>query len=285
MNFVKSMFKANRTKFSSRHSEAYSLKNLRDSSGYLRMTNAIAVFATISLLFSLISLVPKAQAAAPTNGLVGYWAFDEGSGTTAGDSSGNGNNGTLVNGPTWTAGKVGSQAISFDGSNDYIAVSNSTSLQVAGSGNSFAVSLWMNGPAAQSNTPFLIGTEASISIQRGWALMSNATNRRLTFFVHDGTTGYATGGAAGTEFNANAWTHVVLIVDRSTSLAEIWINGTRGDADSISGAGSFEKNAGVWVGVSEANTARAYTGSLDEVRIYNRALSAAETNQLYLMGK
>src|SRR3989338_5884576 len=135
------------------------------------MTNAIAVFATISLLFSLISLVPKAQAAAPTNGLVGYWAFDEGSGTTAGDSSGNGNNGTLVNGPTWTAGKVGSQAISFDGSNDY-----------------FAVSLWMNGPAAQSNTPFLIGTEASISIQRGWALMSNATNRRLTFFVHDGTT-------------------------------------------------------------------------------------------------
>jgi len=40
-----------------------------------------------------------------------------------------------------------------------------------------------------------------------------------------------------------------------------------------------------WVGVSEANTARAYTGSLDEVRIYNRALSAAETNQLYLMGK
>src|SRR3990167_9554249 len=215
MNFVKSMLKANRTKFSSRHSEAYSLKNLRDSSGYLRMTNAIAVFATISLLFSLISLVPKAQAAAPTNGLVGYWAFDEGSGTTAGDSSGNGNNGTLVNGPTWTTGKVGSGALDFDGTNDY----------VAGSSNSFAVSIWMNGPAAQSNTPFLIGTEASISIQRGWALMSNATNRRLTFFLHDGTTGYATGGAAGTEFNANAWTHVVLIVDRSTSLAEIWING------------------------------------------------------------
>ena len=244
----------------------------------------LSLFVIWGLVFGILP-VSQANAAAPTNGLIGYWAFEEQSGTTAGDSSGNGNTGTLVNGPTWTTGKVGSGALDFDGTNDYVAVSNSTSLQVAGSGNSFAVSLWMNGPAAQSNTPFLIGTEASISIQRGWALMSNATNRRLTFFVHDGTTGYATGGAAGTEFNANAWTHVVLIVDRSTSLAEIWINGTRRDADSISGAGSFEKNAGVWVGVSEANTARAYTGSLDEVRIYNRALSAAETNQLYLMGK
>ena len=42
---------------------------------------------------------------ATTNGLVGYWNFDEGSGTTAADSSGNNNTGTLTNGPTWTAGK------------------------------------------------------------------------------------------------------------------------------------------------------------------------------------
>ena len=52
---------------------------------------------------------------ATTNGLVGYWNFDEGTGTTAGDSSGRGNTGTLVNGPTWVAGKVGSGAVQFDG--------------------------------------------------------------------------------------------------------------------------------------------------------------------------
>lgn len=40
---------------------------------------------------------------APTSGLIGHWKLDDGSGTTAVDSSGNGNNGTLVNGPTWTA--------------------------------------------------------------------------------------------------------------------------------------------------------------------------------------
>jgi hypothetical protein len=54
-------------------------------------------------------------------GLVGYWPFDEGGGTIAKDYSGNGNNGTLVNNPTWTTGKVGG-ALSFDGANDYVRV-------------------------------------------------------------------------------------------------------------------------------------------------------------------
>ena len=54
-----------------------------------------------------------------SRGLVGYWKFDEGTGTQALDSSGNSNTGTLTNGPTWTSGKVGN-AIQFDGSNDYV---------------------------------------------------------------------------------------------------------------------------------------------------------------------
>jgi hypothetical protein len=60
-------------------------------------------------------------------GLVGYWSFDEGAGTTAYDASGKGNNGTLVNGPKWTNGKFG-QALSFDGVDDYVEVPNSSLL-------------------------------------------------------------------------------------------------------------------------------------------------------------
>jgi len=56
----------------------------------------------------------NAQTADITTGLVGHWKFDEVSGTTATDSSGNNNAGTLTNGPTWTAGKIGG-ALSFDG--------------------------------------------------------------------------------------------------------------------------------------------------------------------------
>jgi hypothetical protein len=63
-----------------------------------------------------------------TSGLVGYWPFDEGTGTIAYDKSGNNNNGTLLNGPTWTSGKVGG-ALSFDGVNDYVNVGTSTILK------------------------------------------------------------------------------------------------------------------------------------------------------------
>ena len=92
----------------------------------------------LSFILTLISLAPAAQAltiqeilqgydnptgevlGATTNGLVGYWNFDEGTGTTAADSSGSGNNGTLVNGSTWTAGKVGNGALQFDGVDDSV---------------------------------------------------------------------------------------------------------------------------------------------------------------------
>lgn len=67
---------------------------------------------------------------ASTNGLVGYWNFDEGSGIIAHDISGNGNNGTIT-GAAWTVGKVGSGALQFDGNNNVVTVPSSNSLNTA----------------------------------------------------------------------------------------------------------------------------------------------------------
>jgi hypothetical protein len=76
-------------------------------------------------------------ATALTDGLVAYWNFDEGSGTTANDSSGNNYTGT-VNNATWTAGKVGSGALDFNGNNSNVSVSNVPNL----TGQTY--SMWIN---------------------------------------------------------------------------------------------------------------------------------------------
>src|SRR3990167_6079208 len=85
-----------------------------------------------TLLSSLIS-----QTQAQTSGLVGYWTFDEGSGATAADSSGNNNTGTLVNGPSWTTGKIG-QALSFDGVDDLVTASG-----ISNTPSAFTLSAWI----------------------------------------------------------------------------------------------------------------------------------------------
>ena len=59
------------------------------------------------IIFYTLFIIHNPARADITTGLVGWWKFDEGSGTAAGDSSGNNNTGTLTNGPTWTTGKIG----------------------------------------------------------------------------------------------------------------------------------------------------------------------------------
>jgi hypothetical protein len=65
------------------------------------------------------SVQARAEPDSLKQGLVLWLTFDEGTGTTTKDLSGNGNNGTLVNGPTWTTGKIGG-ALSFDGVDDWV---------------------------------------------------------------------------------------------------------------------------------------------------------------------
>ncbi len=80
---------------------------------------------------------------APVQGLVTYWTFDEGSGTTANDSSGSGNKGTLFNNPTWTTGKING-ALSFNGVNNYVST---PALNLAAT-RAVTVALWFNHTAS-----------------------------------------------------------------------------------------------------------------------------------------
>ena len=73
-------------------------------------------------------------------GLIGWWKFDDGSGTSAADSSGSGNTGTTQNSPTWTASGMNNGALTLNGTNQYVNVPDAASLDLSGS---WTVSAWV----------------------------------------------------------------------------------------------------------------------------------------------
>ncbi len=84
------------------------------------MIGGLAIYsATPQGNLKIVNVGGFGSATSTVNNPIGWWKLDEGTGLSALDSSGNGNTGTLTNGPTWTTGKVGN-AINFDGSNDYV---------------------------------------------------------------------------------------------------------------------------------------------------------------------
>jgi len=150
----------------------------------------ILIFARISLglvflLIALVFLLPSPLAA--QTGPVVHWQLNEGSGTIAGDSSGNGNFGTLVNGPVWTTGIEGT-ALRFDGVDDYVEVGNSASLNPAAE---LSLAVWVNA-SSFSSTQMLVSKYGAGGIQYFMRIQSGG---RVRF-------GLNTGGMV-TDVNAN----------------------------------------------------------------------------------
>ena len=214
-----------------------------------------------------------------TSGLVGEWSFNgkDLSGTTAFDRSGQGNNGTLTNGPTPTIGKIG-QALLFDGVNDYLNMGAPSALNITGP---FSISAWIN--------PKSFG--------------GSSRGRVVDKFSDDGTTGYGffvdnvnttngiticTGGCVGSAavisnsnaIQTNTWQHVVVSYNGTT--ATIYVNGVSVGSGALDPPPSGSNN--FYVGNRSA-TDRAFDGTMDEVRVYNRALSQTEVTQLYNQGR
>jgi glucose/arabinose dehydrogenase/PKD repeat protein/fibronectin type 3 domain-containing protein len=204
----------------------------------------------------------------PPSGLVGAWGFNEGSGATTADASGNSNTASLVNGPSWVAGKH-SNAVSLDGVNDYLPVPNSPSLDV--SGNALTLSAWLN-PASISGDSVVLG--------KFWGLTMSSPFYQYGFELDEGTmpdfyVGTAAGptvGSMGSALLLGQWTHVAVVFNGTQ--AQFYVNGalvaTRPVGASITARGNQLR-----IG-ADANTQQFYKGTIDDLRIYKRALTASE---------
>ncbi|MDD5547845.1 MAG: prepilin-type N-terminal cleavage/methylation domain-containing protein [Candidatus Pacebacteria bacterium] len=205
--------------------------------------------------------------------LVGYWKFDEGTGTSAYDASGHGNTGTLTNHATYGSAKVGSYAASFDGTDDYVNCGTDASLKITGS---ITISAWIYPENLVSSSHYGIVKVAENvgSYQTAYALTIDWQNN-IRFYK--GLYADLINQAVG--FGNDTWYHVAATHVFSTSQTELYYNGQ------LVKSGTFA----VYVPTYENNnplhiangTWGYFNGHIDDVHIYNRVLSAAEILALY----
>ena len=217
-----------------------------------------------------------------TQGLVGYWSFDgqdvDISQVTAeiSDRSGNGNNGDWINHATTTAiGKIG-QAISFDGTNDYISIANESNFDFT---SNFSVSAWVQTSSSSYNAVVGKYTSAPSGWDLGVGDGSDSGEPRMTV---RGSSSIDTGSSATRRVDDGKW-HLVTAVVTPTAIT-LYIDGTFDVTVSGTWTPTTNNNA-VRIGNRQAGEDSAtFPGIIDDVRIYNRVLSADEAKRLYLMG-
>ena len=204
--------------------------------------------------FSVVQKAPDPCARA-----VGCWKFDESGGTTAYDSSPNGNNGVLTNGPVWTSGRYGG-GLTFDGVNDYVNVSNNPSLTFLTNGN-FTITFWAKLVFVNTNVVLSKGLYAT----DGWYLQQYGTNQ-LRFTSEPDHLATATSLNA---FQNNVWFHFAMV--KSGNNVSFYINGIYDTPTQNAITNMQPSTRNLHIMNYDDNTL-ASNGTIDEVRVYNRAI-------------
>jgi hypothetical protein len=215
------------------------------------------------------------------NGLVAYWTFDEGSGTQAADSSGQGNTATLLNGAGWASGVVGSGALSFDGVNASASVADSSSLEITGD---LTIALWIKHNALPATNSWMMylwkGTNNQESY--GFGAYSDSSGCRLSFEFLDttGTLQYFSQGTGLPLVGTGSWVHVAVVLDHTHQQLLFFNHGQQVSVSAMPQSMASMASPLVIGQQSMSGYTFPMNGLIDDLRIYNRALSASEVSAL-----
>ncbi len=199
-----------------------------------------------------------------------YLPFEEGVGTKTKDLSGWGNHGTLVNGPSWTTGKVGG-CLSFDGTDDYVNCGNNTILCPANG--QITIEFWMN-PSIDLTSG--TGSKFLVSYAWGWTEIFYSDGK-LYWEVYDESHNKYSKTLSYT-FPKNTWYHIAAVLTGFNNTMYLYINGSQNNlGNSLSSYDLVYEN--LYLGKSGSYY---WSGLIDEFRVYSRVLSASEIQDHYL---
>lgn len=217
---------------------------------------------------SHINLTPGTR----DRGLVGYWTFEEGSGTSVLDRSGNGNTGTWGGtGTHYVAGKVGQYAGGFDGTgpNDYVNASGDV-LKLT---RQVSIAAWVN-PTSWTQYLNIAGYNNPGTIGYSFQIRSAACPAGIYLMA-----AIPTGTAAGpASVSCDSWHHIVATYDGAS--IKIYLDGDYQNSTSDSDAMTYNSSLPFAIG-GDSSRGRWLDGFMDDVRVYNRALSAGEIKAIY----
>jgi len=203
-------------------------------------------------------------------GLVAAYNFNEGSGTTVNDASGHGITG-ILQGATWTASGRYGNALSFNGSSSYVDLGNPALLQITGS---MTLSAWVKAATNPSDDGEIVTKSDSAS---GWQLKTSPDTGPHTFGVRvSGGVNALSHRYSTTVRSLNVWYHVAGVYDAAARTLDIYVNGVWDNGVLIGPIPASQVNSAVNVNIGRRTGGFYFSGVIDEVRIYNRALSAAE---------
>lgn len=231
------------------------------------MRSSLAVFIFVFYLF----LATDSRADIASSLLV-WWKFDDGSGASAADSSGNGNTGTVANSPAWASGKI-LGALSFSGTNQYVLTPN-----LGTPPQSVSLSAWINSQPAGG---VVLSELGQATVNSGWhdSQIEVETNGTVKACVWSGA---LTCVSATASLTFNQWHQVVMTYNVGTHTLSGYMDGVFGASTVITKL----YNTPLYYAAGPPDTTNAgngaaFSGTIDDVRIFSRALSAADVSEMY----
>ena len=220
---------------------------------------------------STVSSVIVDNSVPPPNALLAGYAFEEGAGTSAADASGHDLAATLLGGAGWGVGKNGS-ALSLNGSSfQYADLGDPASLRLTGS---MTISAWIHSTAFPGDDAAVVSRRGSVGFQ-----LDTTTDRgpRAIGFKLTNSAGADMMRYGATAMQLGAWYHIAGVYNASTATMDVYLNGQLDNGPLVGTITNAQQNSpqDVNIGTRPAG-GYGFIGRIDDVRIYDRALTAAE---------